>query len=147
MNSIDVSLPRSVTVRGQVIRRMPLGRYLQAIRMLEGFPREVAMRLVPDGTIAAALEALKTLDREKLLDLLLKALTVVPEQMVGLIAALTEIPEDTLWNDPQIGADGLLEIVDAFLEVNAAENFIRAAGRLRQHIGRLAATLKPGSSG
>ena len=67
--------------------------------------------------------------------------------MVGLIAALTEIPEDTLRNDPQIGADGLLEIVDAFLEVNAAENFIRAAGRLRQHIGRLAATLKPGSSG
>ena len=73
MNSIDVSLPRSITVRGQVIRRMPLGRYLQAIRLLEGFPREVAIRLVPDGNIAAALEALKTLDRAKLLDFMLKS--------------------------------------------------------------------------
>ena len=146
MNSIDISLPGSVTVRGQTIRRMPLGRYLQAIRMLESFPRNVAARLVPDGEIAGVLETLKTLDRNKLLDLVLKALTVVPEQAVKLIAALTEIPEDTLLNDARIGADGLLEIVDAWLEVNAAENFINAADRLRQSVSRLAATWKPGSS-
>ncbi len=146
MNSIDISLPRSVTVRGQEIKRMPLGRYLQAIRTLESFPREVAAKLVPEGDVSKVLETLKTLDRAKLVALALKALTVVPEQTVKLIAVLTEIPEDTLLNDAQIGADGLLEIVSVFLEVNAAENFIRAAGRLRQTIGRLAATLKPGSS-
>lgn len=147
MNSIDVSLPRSVTVRGQEIRRMPLGKYLQAIRLLESFPRELAAKLAPDRDIAGALEALKTLDRETLIDLALKALGVVPEQAVMLIAALTEIPADTLLSDERIGADGLAEIVDAWLEVNAAENFIRAAGRLRQKIGRLAATMKPGFKG
>lgn len=126
---------------------MPLGRYLQAIRMLEGFPREVAAKLVPEGDVSRVLEALKTLDRAKLADFALKALAVVPDQTVKLIAALTEIPEDTLLNDARIGADGLVEIVNAFLEVNAAENFIRAAGRLRKTIVLLAATLKPGSNG
>jgi hypothetical protein len=147
MKSIDVSLPRSVTVRGQEIRRMPLGKYLQAIRMLERFPREVAAKLAPDGDGAGVLETLKTLDRAKLLDLVLKALTVVPEQAVQLIATLTEIPEETLLNDERIGADGLMEILDVWLEVNAAENFIQAAGCLRQKISRFAAMLKPGSSG
>ncbi|MBN1778451.1 MAG: hypothetical protein JW811_10055 [Clostridiales bacterium] len=147
MNSIDVSLPRSVTVRGQEIRRMPLGKYLQAIRLLESFPREAAEKLVPDGDIAGVLETLKTLDRRKLIDLALKALAVVPKQAVELIAALTEIPEETLLNDERIGADGLMEILDAFFEVNAAENFTLAAGRVRRKISRFAATLKPGSSG
>ncbi|HPF86505.1 MAG TPA: hypothetical protein PK537_00460 [Candidatus Limiplasma sp.] len=147
MNSIDVSLPKSVTVRGCEIRRMPLGKYLQAIRLLETFPRETAQKLVPGGDLADVLEALKALDRSRLIDLALKALAVVPAQTVALIAALTDIPQDTLLNDEAIGADGLLEIAEAWLTVNDTENFMRAAGRVRQRISRLAATLKPGCKG
>ena len=144
MNAIDLSLPRSITVRGYEIRRMPLGQYLQAIRSLETFPRETAERLVPEGDLAAVLEALKTPDRGKLIDFVLKAVAVVPVQAAALIAALTGIPQDTLLSDEAIGADGLLEIVDAWLTVNDAENFIRAAGRLRQRISRLAAARNTG---
>lgn len=147
MNSIDVSLPGSVTVRGYEIRRMPLGKYLQAIRLLETFPRETAEKLVPDGDLAGALETLRTLDRGRLIDLGLKALAVVPEQAVKLIAALTDVPQERLMNDEGIGADGLMEILDAWLTVNDTENFIRAVGRVRQRIGRFAATLKPGCKG
>jgi len=147
MNSIDVSLPRSVTVRGCEVRRMPLGRYLQAIRLLETFPRETAEKLVPDGDIAGVLEALRTPDRSRLIDLALRALAVVPGQAVALIAALTDIPEDRLLNDEVIGADGLMEIAEAWLEVNDAENFWAAAGRVRQTISRFAATLKAGCKG
>lgn len=147
MNSIDVSLPRSVTVCGYEIRRLPLGKYLQAIRLLETFPRETAEKLVPEGDLAGVLDALKTLDRSRLIDLALKGLTVMPAQAVALIAALTEIPQERLLNDEAIGADGLLEIIEAWLTVNDTENFMRAAGRVRQSIHRFAATLKPGSKG
>jgi hypothetical protein len=147
MNSIDVSLPRSAIVRGCEIRKMPLGKYLQAIRLLETFPRETAEKLVPGGELSGVLETLKTLDRSKLIDLALKALTVVPEQAVALISALTDIPKEKLLSDEAIGADGLLEIVDAWLTVNGAENFMRAAGRVRQTISRLAAIPKSGSRG
>ncbi len=147
MQSIDLSLPRSVTVRGYELRRLSLGKYLQAIGMLESFPRDVAQKLMPEGDISGVLELLKTLDRDALADLVLKALAVVPQQAVRLIAALTEIPGERLLNDEAIGADGLMEIIEAWLEVNAAENFIRAAGRVRRRISRFAATAKAGSSG
>ncbi len=147
MNSIDVSLPRSVTVRGCEIKRMPLGKYLQAIRLLETFPRETAEKLLPDGDLAGMLETLRTLDRGKLIDLTLKALAVVPLQAVKLIAALTDIPQERLMNDEAIGADGLMEILDAWFTVNDTETFIQAAGRVRQKISRFAATLKPGCKG
>ena len=147
MNSIDVSLPRSVTVRGCEVRRMPLGKYLQAIRLLETFPRETAEKLVPDGDITGVLSALKTLDRAALIDLALKALAIIPAQAVALLAALTDIPQDRLLNDDAIGADGLLEILEAWLEVNAAENFLSAANRVGRKLHRFAATLKAGSSG
>jgi hypothetical protein len=147
MNSIDVSLPRSVTVRGCEIRRMPLGKYLQAIRTLETFPRTAAEKLTPDGDLAGMLDTLKTLDRGKLIDLALKALAVVPDQIMELIAALTDIPLDKLMGDETIGADGLMEILDAWLTVNDTENFILAAGRVRRRISRFAATFKPGFKG
>ena len=44
-----------------------------------------------------------------------------------LLAALTGIPEEQLLNDPGIGLDGLMEILNAWLEVNNIENFISAA--------------------
>ncbi len=147
MNAMDVSLPKSVTVRGCVIRRMPLGRFLQAIRLLETFPRETAEKLVPDGDLGVVMETLRTLDRQKLIDLMLKALAVVPAQAVALIAQLTEIPLEQLLNDEAIGADGLLEIAEAWLTVNDAENFTRAAGRVRRLISRAAAAMKTGSKG
>ena len=147
MNSIDVSLPGNVTVRGCEIRRMPLGKFLQAIRLLETFPRETAEKLTPGGDLAGVMEMLRTLDRGKLIDLAFKALAVVPAQMVALIAQLTEIPQERLLNDAAIGADGLLEIIEAWLEVNDLGNFMRAAGRVRGQISRAAAGMRTGSKG
>ncbi len=146
-DSIDLSLPRSVTVRGCEIRRMPLGKYLQAIRLLETFPRETAEKLTPDGDLTGMLEALKALDRAALIDLAVKALAVVPAQAVALIAALTDIPQERLLGDEAIGADGLMEILDAWLTLNGTENFLLAAGRVKQKISRFAAALKPGCKG
>ena len=147
MNAIDLSLPKSITVRGYEIRRMPLGKYLQAIRLLETFPRETAEALVPDGNLADVLDALKTLDRATLIDLALKAVSVVPVQAVALIAALTDIPQERLLHDEAIGADGLMEILDAWLTLNNMENFLLAARRVMQKISRFAATLKTGCKG
>lgn len=147
MNSMDVSLPRSVTVRGYEVRRMPLGSYLQAIRLLETFPQEIARKLVPDGDLAEVWTLLKTLDRNKLIELAGKALAVVPMQAMEVIAALTGIPQAALLNDEAIGADGLLEIAEAWLRINNTENFLQAASRVRQQISRLVAALKSGCKG
>ena len=147
MDSITLSLPKSRNVRGCMIKRMPLGAYLQAIQTIKDFPKDIAARMIPEGDLGTLLEQLKHVDRNLMIDLLLKAMAIVPEQMVTLIARLTGIPEKKLMTDAAIGADGLAEILDAWLEVNGAENFLRAASHAGQTIKTLAATLKHGYNG
>jgi len=146
--SIKQSIPVEQTVHGYAVKRMPLGAYLRALQTLQDFPRDVVAQMFPDKTdLGKALESLRSLNRDSMIDLLLKALTVVPERAVGLVAELTGIPADTLLNDPVIGLDGIAEIVNAWLEVNGAENFSRAASRSAKTIKALAATLKNGYKG
>jgi len=146
-DSITLSLPQSREVRGCVIKRMPLGAYLSALQTLKDFPQETAAKLIPEGDIGTLLERLKHIDRQMLTELFLNALAVLPEQMIALIAKLTGIPSKKLLTDTDIGLDGLAEIVDAWLEVNGAENFFRAASRTARTIKQLAATLNAGYKG
>lgn len=144
-NSIDLSLPKERTVRGYTIKRMPIGAYLKALQTLQDFPRDVAAKLLPSGNVLALLEQLKKIDRATLADLAIKALTIVPEQCMGLVCQLTGIPKAKLLTDADIGMDGLAEIVDAWLEINGAENFLRAAKSATGKIAQYAAALKAGS--
>ena len=145
-DSIDLSLPQSREVRGCMIKRMPLGTYLVALQTLKNWPAETAAKLLPDGDLNGMLERLKHIDRPMLVELLMHAFAVLPEQLLALVAQLTGIPVKKLHTDPAIGLDGLAEIVDAWLEVNGAENFLRAASRAMHTVQQIAASLKPGSS-
>ncbi len=147
MDSIAMSLPLEKTVRGYTIQRMALGAYLKALKQIQAFPRELVARLLPEGDLGRLLEQLKHIDRDGVIDLMLKSLSLVPEQTLELIAGLTGIPQEKLLTDPGIGADGLAEIIDVWLEVNGAENFSRAASHAGKTIKALAATLRAGSKG
>ncbi len=147
MDSISMSIPEEKTIRGYAIKRLPLGAYLKALQQIQTFPRDVIARLIPDGDVGKLLEKLKGIDRSGIADLFLQAATVIPEQAMPMIAQLTGIPQKKLLTDPAIGADGLAEILDAWLEVNGAENFLRAASHAGKTIRALAATLRAGSKG
>ena len=139
-NSVDVSLPKARRVRGYLIERMPIGRFLQAAQTLNSLPGDVLASLFPDGEDAAL--ALRTLDKNGLLALCARALTVLPGQAVELFAHLSGLDAEKLKSDPAVGLDGLAEMVNAWLEVNNIENFIAAA---RELAGRArAAMTEPG---
>ena len=76
------------------------------------------------------LETLKHISSDTLLALVARALTVVPDRALALVAKLTGIPLNRLNNDANIGLDGLMEIVTAWMELNGIENFMRAARQL-----------------
>ncbi len=129
-DSIGLSLPQSQTVRGYEIHRAPLGTFLQTVKQLQDFPEQMMKSLFPGMDLQAILLALKTSDSDFLGKLIVRALSIVPEQALKLIAKLTDIPETKLKSDPQIGIDGLAEIVLAWFEVNQIENFMRTASGL-----------------
>ena len=133
------SLPEERAVRGYTIRRMPIGRFIKAIQTLQGVPETILGTLFPDDDLSGISERLRTLDKAGLMQLFARALAALPETALALISELTDIPLDRLTDDPAIGLDGLMEIANAWLEVNRIENFFAAASALMQKSKALAA--------
>ena len=80
------------------------------------------------------------IDADGLSELLLRAMAVVPGEAVRLIAQLTGVPEEKLLGDPQIGLDGVAQMLEAFWRINGLGNFTqavrRAAAAVRAGAGR-----------
>lgn len=135
----DVSLPRSRKVRGYEIKRMPLGAYLIAMQRLQNFPAEALEIVFPGLDANGILAQLKKIDTTMLGKLAFRAFSGLPKYTAALLAALTDIPEERLLNDPAIGLDGVMEVVTVWIEVNGIENFIRAARELKEKVKAQAA--------
>lgn len=133
-NSVNKSLPREKLVRGYRVERMPIGRYLQALRLLQEAPEEWLREILPERDGMSVLSALKEMDVSQLQKVFLNAAAVLPEKAVSLFAEVSGIEEEKLLSDPDIGLDGLLELMKAFWEVNGLENFLRGAAEVGRKI-------------
>ena len=135
-DSAALSLKESEMVRGYEIRRLPLGEYLRALDA----PRTLLAACFPGEDAAQVLAHLAHIDADGLGELMLRAMAVVPGEAVRLIAQLTGVPEEKLLGDPQIGLDGVAQMMEAFWRINGLGNFTQAARRaaaaLRQSAGR-----------
>lgn len=118
------------------------------------FPKHIAPKVVspeqnPDADawkfgyrhigVADILAALKGCDRDTLADIVLRLLTVAPATLVSVVGELTGIDASRLRDDPELGAEGFVALIEAWIEVNGIENFTLAARRLWQKGRALAA--------
>lgn len=120
-----LSLDTGKLVRGYEVRRLPIGGYLRALERLREAPEQLMEACFPGRDAAAVLGALAGADKGALVQVALRVLEVAPAFAVGLIAQVCGIPEERLLNDPGIGLDGLMEIIEAWAEVNGTANFLR----------------------
>ena len=146
-NSATLSLPKSRTVRGYEIRKMPIGAFLEACGVLEELPQTALRLLFPEKKEGDILAELAGLDKDKLQELFLRALAVLPGEMVRLFARLSGVEEQALLEDARIGLDGLGEMAEAWLEVNGIENFIKTMGALGKRARALMGGASTGSRG
>ncbi len=144
-DAASLSLPREKTIRGYTIRRMPIGQFLCAMETLREMPGEVLDTLLPGLTPQTLVSRFRTLTAAELKTAAIRLLTVLPGYAVSLTARLTGIRESDLLSDELLGLDGLMELVDGWMELNGIENFIRAAGALRDKVRSL--TTPAGCSG
>lgn len=135
--SVFTSVPAEKKIRGYAIKRMPIGAYLRAVQVLEALPSTVLSALFPDEDAGAILSRFARLDKEGLQALFVRALTVLPEQLLEILSVLFDVPKEKLMNDPTLGLDGLCELLDAWITINGIENFIKAAGALWEKVRKM----------
>jgi len=91
-------------------------------------------QLLPDKGNIPFFAAVKMMDASAMKTVILKAAQLAPGFAVKLFAEISGMEEEKLLNDPDVGLDGLFELMEAFWEVNGLENFFRGAARMAQGI-------------
>lgn len=125
-----LSLAQEKEVRGYLIRRLPLGAYIKAAQSLQSLPDTVLEALFPGEDAKSALLKLRHLTPETAVGAIARGLTALPTPLLKVCALLTGVPEHALRDDPEIGADGLMEMLEAVVEVNHLGNFTKAVWAL-----------------
>ena len=134
MNRVESSTSQGCTVRGCEINRAPLGVFLQALKQVQDSPARLLEAAFPQMDLREILLALKSCDTEMIGQIFTRMMMIVPEQAIKLAAKLTMVPENKLKSDPDIGLDGLAEIMTAWFEVNRIESFLEDARGLYQKL-------------
>ena len=83
----------------------------------------------PGEDASQVLTRLSHIGPDGLTKLLERAMAVVPGEAVRLLSLLTGVSQEALLRDPDIGLDGLAEMLEAFWRLNGLENFTKAALR------------------
>ena len=146
-NTAALSLPQSKTVRGYEVKRLALGGYLQAIHTLNTLPGGLLEACFPGKSAGEALSQLMRADGP-MFHLLTPGLVQTGfDHLLCAASALTGIPLDDLKEDTTIGLDGIIEILQAWVEINNLEDFTKAVRKLvagfRAAFGKVTSILPP----
>ena len=126
-DTIAKSIPESRTVRGYEIRRLPLGKYLEAIQAMKNAPNEIMQACFPGMSQGEILATLKFINGDTLSGMIMNAMFAIPDEVISLLSIFTGISKDTLLSDENIGADGAVEMLTAFWELNNMDDFFKRA--------------------
>ncbi len=135
-NTIGMSLKKEKTIRGYVIKKEPLGTFLRAIEIIQNSPNDFLEALFPGKSLKEVLGTLKVVDDNTLLAIMGGALGTAPSMIIKIFAELSGIPEERLLEDPEIGPDGLMELLKAWIDINGITVFTQGV----KEVGKL---LKP----
>jgi hypothetical protein len=127
------SLPKSKNVHGIEIKKLPLGAYLDAIDSIKNIPQILLEKSFPGLTPDEVLEKFKKLDQDSLIEAAGNILVTVPEQALRFISALIGVEYERLRDDPEIGLNGVKDIVVEFWKINDMQSFFSDVWRAWQN--------------
>lgn len=117
-NNEKLSLPKSKTIHGVEIKKMPCGKYFEALQTLKDLPEDF-IKEISDNEQDFKLSEMFTV--ENIINLVMKLIIILPDFTFRFLSKLMDIDEDKLRNE--ITPKELLDIVKEFWELNELESF------------------------
>lgn len=130
--SLNISAPNDTTLYGVRVRKLPIAKYIRLLHTAEELPQLLIGKVFPEQNIGDIMLYLKNLNKDNLIDLITRLLAVVPEELMGLLSELFDIPRERLLEDnpDSLSPKELLEIICAFWDLNDMTDFFGIARRL-----------------
>lgn len=114
----SLSLNKSVKIHGVEIRKMPCGKYFEALQTLKDLPEDF-IKEISDGKQDFKLSEMFTI--ENITNLVTKLIIIAPKFLFSFLSKILDIDEEYLQNE--LSPTELLEICMKFWEINKLESF------------------------
>lgn len=112
------SLPKAIKINGVEVKKMPCGKYFNALQTLKDLPEDFIKELSKDGQDFKLSEMFTM---ENIMNLITKLMIIAPKFLFGFLSQLLDIDEEVL--KEELTPTELLEICKKFWEVNKLEDF------------------------
>lgn len=126
--SIHMSIPKSYSLYGVTIRKLPIAKYIAVLREVNDLPSLLLGELFPEGSnLNDSLERFQNIDRSTTLALIGRLLKIVPEEFCKVLSQLLDISEERLLDvncENPLSLSELTEIIEAFWKVNDMSDFL-----------------------
>ena len=142
--SAAMSLPKSKTVHGIEVRKVPIGKYIEAMREMEELPAQLIPALFgEDATVSDIITMLTKLTADGMLKLLGKLLVISPEYLINALASILGIDKGALM---ELTPNEVWDVGQAYWEMNDMTDFFgRVSGLIREKLPTLIDGYKNGS--
>lgn len=114
----ELSLNKSVKMYGVEIKKMPCGKYFEALQTLKNLPEDFIKEL-SDNEQDFKLSEMFNL--ENLIDLITKLMLIAPKFLFSFLSKLLDIDEEVIRDE--LSPTELIEICKKFWEINNLESF------------------------
>ena len=114
----ELSLNKSVKMYGVEIKKMPCGKYFEALQTLKNLPEDFIKELSDNKQDFTLSEMFKL---ENLIDLITKLMLIAPKFLFSFLSKLLDVDE-TIIRD-ELSPTELIEICKKFWEINNLESF------------------------
>ena len=116
--SESISLNKSKKIHNVEIKKMPCGKYFEALQTLKDLPEDFINELSDNGQDFKLSEMFTV---ENIMTLITKLLIILPDFTFRFLSTLIGIDEETLRNE--ITPKELLDIIQEFWKINELESF------------------------
>lgn len=115
--SENLSLSKTKTMHGVEVRKMPCGKYFEALQTLKDLPEDFIKELSFEGDFKLS----EMFTMENIMNLVMKLLIILPNFTFEFLSKLMGVDRDILEN--QLTPKQVLDIIQEFWKMNELESF------------------------
>lgn len=132
MTNENKSLAKTIKKYGVEIKKMPCGKYFEALQTLKDLPEDFIKELSDNGQDFKLSEMFTV---ENIMTLITKLLIILPDFTFNFLSKLMDIDRETLEN--QLTPKEMLDIIKDFWTINELESFFVQMKPITQQLAML----------